>query len=189
MTSKPFFSNLCLWLFPSICCRSLSFQDVFSLSSIIFVLHGRPALFFSNPLHKPTLVPPNCLVTPVSNQKEGCCAVVWALRSAFHGEEAFHAAECVVDIQRGSILSTQQQDCLPDRHATGGQRARCPHLLSRPLSVLSRLPEPIPPPSLEDKLNMIRRHRTGPKSRGRRSHLRSGLCTGFDLYGNQESNC
>lgn len=55
----------------------------------------------------------------VSNQGEGCCADVWALGSAFHKEEAFYTAECVVDIQQGSILSTQHRDCLPDRRARG----------------------------------------------------------------------
>lgn len=184
MTSKLFCSNLSASaFFPSIC----SSQRVFSLSSTIFVLHDSPSLTFPIPDTNP--LSPNFLVTPFSNQRDCWCAVVWALRSSFRGEEAFHAAECAVDIQRCSILSTQHQDCLPDRHAAGGQRARCPHLLFRPLSTLSSRREPIPPQSLADKLNMIRRHRVGPVSRGRRSHLRSGLCTNFDSYGNKESNC
>lgn len=51
----------------------------------------------------------------------------------------------------------------------GAGRASSP-LLFRPLSTLSRHPEPIPPQSLGDKLNMIRRHHTGLESRGRGSH-------------------
>lgn len=43
-------------------------------------------------------------------------------------------------------------------------------LLFRPLATFSRHPEPIPPQRLGDKLNMIRRHRTGLESRGRGSH-------------------
>lgn len=176
-------SNLSAF-FPSISCHFFPL-DAFSpcLLQSLFYTTAPPSLFpipYTNPLSFPKMT----CNAGLQSEREGCCAVVWALRSAFRREEAFHTAECVVDIQRGSILSTRQQDCLPDRHATGGQRARCPHLLSRPLSALSRRPEPIPPQSLADKLNMIRRHRTGPESRGRRSHLRSGLCTSFDLYGN-----
>lgn len=147
-------------------------------------VHDSPPLpyFFQSP-PKFTLFCPKCLVVQVSNQGESCCVAVWALGSAFHGEEAFHATECVVDIQWGFILSTQHRDCLLDRQARGGDGGTVSvssHLLFRPLSALPRCPEPIPPQSIGDKLNMIRYHHTGLESRGKGS----GLYTIFDLYGN-----
>lgn len=56
------------------------------------------------------------------------------------------------------------------RQAGEGMGSVSPPLLFRPLATFSRHPEPIPPQSLGDKLNMIRRHRMGPESRGRGSH-------------------
>ncbi len=153
---------------------SLSCFQCISPWPLFSAVHDSPPLpyFFQSP-PKFTLFSPNCLLMLVSNQGEGCCAVVWALGLAFHGEEAFHATECVVDIQWGSILSTQHRDCLLDRQARGGDggtaKVSSP-LYSSDLSLHSHRPEPIPPQSLGDKLNMIRRHHTGLESRGRGSH-------------------
>ncbi len=57
-----------------------------------------------------------------------------------------------------------------ERRWWGDSKSVVPPLLFRPLSILSPCPEPIPPRSLGNKLNMIRRHHTGLESKVRGLH-------------------
>lgn len=160
-----------------------------SLTSALFAVQPPPLLFsipFTNLLYFFLSFPQTVFVTPVSNQDEGCCAVVWALSSAFHKEEAFHTAECVVDIQRGSILSMHHRDCLSERRARGGDGGSeivVPSTFQTSLHTFS-------PPwtnSTSESRGQIKHDKTSPHrpgEQGERITRRCSLCTIFDLYGN-----